>query len=387
MGTLYTETWNSATPSPRWSHDWSTFASPGPSQSPVTQLLRFSFKPLEFLEDCAARYGETFTIRPAGLGTLVLITRPDEIREIFKGDPAVLHAGEGNALLSSVVGETSVLVLDEAPLSASARRCYHRSRRAHAHVLQRDADRGGGDRPAMDGAGVVCADKAMRAVTLRVILRAAVGLEPGDDFRSLQISMSRLLGYVRHPFALVMWNLFPLQRYQDSRVLPFYRFRRKFDTLLREVIAAQRALGLEARPDSLLSDLLETKYDDGSSMTDVELRDAIVTVLAAGHDTTALALAWAFELILDRADVIERIEAELDTVCGEGLPQIEHMPALTYLDAVIRESLRVRNVIPFVGARAQAQLFGRWIQLSQGRRAMSGHPLAAHARGPVPIPA
>ena len=321
----------------------------GPSQSPVTQLLRFSFKPLEFLEGCAARYGETFTIRPAGLGTLVLITRPDEIREIFKGDPAVLHAGEGNALLSSVVGETSVLVLDEAPhvrqrkallppLKGERMRTFFDAMQTEAVAIARQ----------WDGAGVVRADKAMRAVTLRVILRAAVGLELGDDFRSLQISMSRLLGYVRHPFALVMWNLFPLQRYQDSRVLPFYRFRRKFDALLREVIAAQRALGLEARPDSLLSDLLETKYDDGSSMTDVELRDAIVTVLAAGHDTTALALAWAFELILERADVVERIEAELDTVCGDELPQIEHMPALTYLDAVIRESLRVRNVIPFV---------------------------------------
>jgi cytochrome P450 len=89
-------------------------------------------------------------------------------------------------------------------------------------------------------------------------------------------------------------------------------------------------------------------YDDGSTMSDNEIRDAIVTVLAAGHDTTALALAWALELILTHPDVLELLEAELDEIVGVSLPRIEQIPLLKYLDAVVRESLRVRNVIPFI---------------------------------------
>ncbi len=87
---------------------------PGPPQHPLRQLMQYSFKPAEFMESCA-RYGETFTMRLAGFGTLVQLTRPDDIREVFRGDPDILHAGEGNIVLSSVVGGSSVLVLDDAP--------------------------------------------------------------------------------------------------------------------------------------------------------------------------------------------------------------------------------------------------------------------------------
>ena len=78
------------------------------------QLLKYSFRPLEFLESCAA-LGETFLFKLAGLGHLVMLTRPEDIREVFRGDPAVLHAGEGNLILSTLVGTSSVLVLDDAP--------------------------------------------------------------------------------------------------------------------------------------------------------------------------------------------------------------------------------------------------------------------------------
>ena len=321
---------------------------PGPPQHPLRQLMQYSFKPAEFMESCA-RYGETFTMRLAGFGTLVQLTRPDDIREVFRGDPDILHAGEGNIVLSSVVGGSSVLVLDDAPhlrqrkvmlppLKGERMRTFFNAMQSEAlDVADRWAD-----------AGVVRADRGMQTVTLRVILRAALGHEPVAEFERLQKSMARLLAHVRNPLALFMWNLFPLDKYQDSRVLPFYRMRRKFDSLLYEVIAKQRAVAPGERPECLLTDLFEMTYDDGTAMPDLELRDAIVTVLAAGHDTTALSLAWAFEQILPRADVVERIESELEDVCGKGLPQPEHMASLEYLDAAIRESLRIRSIIPFV---------------------------------------
>ena len=196
--------------------------------------------------------------------------------------------------------------------------------------------------------GWVRTDDAMQTVTLRVILRASLGLEPGAEFDTMQSTMRRLLKHVRHPLALVMWNFFPLHRYENSRVLPFYRMRRHFDALLYDLFARRRALEPDARPECVLKDMMATTYDDGSSMTDRELRDAIVTILAAGHDTTALALAWALEVILADPAVVEAIEAELDAVCGGGLPGPADIGKLDYLDAVVRESLRVRNVIAFV---------------------------------------
>jgi len=322
---------------------------PGPVQGRVNQLLRYSFRPLEFLEACAANYGDTFTLRLAGLGTLVQLTRPEDIRQVFKGASTVLHAGESNALLSSVVGDTSVLVLDEKqhvrqrkimlpPLKGERMLTFFDAMQSEALAI---ADQ-------WAGAGLVRADQAMQTVTLRVILRASLGLEPGPEFDLMQENMGRLLRHIRHPLALVMWNLFPLSRYENSHVLPFYRMRRKFNAQLFAYFTRLRALDHERRPECLLKDLLATTYDDGSRMTDRELRDAIVTVLAAGHDTTALALAWAFELILAQPEVVARIEAELEEVAGGALPGIEQMPQLRYLDAVVRESVRVRNVIPFV---------------------------------------
>ena len=321
---------------------------PGPRAHPLVQLLRYSFRPLDFLEDCA-RYGETFTFRLAGFGNLVQLTRPQDIREVFRGDPAVLHAGEGNALLGTLVGDTSVLVLDDAahvrqrrilmpPLKGERMRNFFDAMQSEALATA----------TAWAGSGEVRADVAMQGITLRVILRAVLGVDSGADFAELEASMGRLLTEVRHPLVLVLYNLFPPHKFGNSRILPFYRLKRRFDTRLYQVIASRRALPADRRPACLLSDLAAMQHDDGSGMSDVEIRDAVVTILAAGHDTTALSLAWALEQIVPRADVVALIEAELTEVCGAQLPQPEHIAKLEYLDAAVRESLRVRNILPFV---------------------------------------
>lgn len=321
---------------------------PGAPTHPIVQLLQYSFTPLKFLDDLS-HLGETFQFKLAGLGHLIMLTRPEDIRDVFRGDPAILHAGEGNVILSPLVGHTSVLVLDDAPhvrqrrvllppLKGERMRTFFDAMQQEALATAETWARG----------GVVRADTAMQGVTLRVILRAALGLDHGAAFDDLQASMGRLLREVRHPLVLVLWNLFPPHRFENSRLLPFYRLRRRFDARLYAVIAEQRALPEAERPACLLSDLLATRFEDGSAMSDVELRDAVVTILAAGHDTTALSLAWALELIVPRADVVARIRAELTAVCGSALPRPEHLPALEYLDAAIRESLRLRTILPFV---------------------------------------
>src|SRR5438876_6864734 len=93
----------------------------GPRLPATWQLIRYSFSPLTYLEQCAARYGEAFTVRQAGYGTFVILWSPEAVRDVFKGDPQVLHSGEGNELLRAAVGPTSVLVVDGQP-HASQRR-------------------------------------------------------------------------------------------------------------------------------------------------------------------------------------------------------------------------------------------------------------------------
>ncbi|MGB1879672.1 MAG: cytochrome P450 [Gammaproteobacteria bacterium] len=321
---------------------------PAVKQHPVIQLLRYSFRPLSFLEDCA-QLGETFCFRLPGFGRLVMLTRPEDIREAFRGDPAVLHAGEGNRLLSSLVGETSVLVLDDAP-HVRQRRILLPPLKGERMRLFFDAMQSEALATADDWLqrGDVRADTAMQSITLRVILRTVLGVDKGADFDELEQSLSRLLNVSRHALVLILYNLFPPERFENSNLLPFYRLRRRFDTRLFDIIARQRRLPAAERPAGLLSDLLATSHEDGVPLSDVEIRDAVVTILAAGHDTTALALAWALERIAATPAASTAIVEELSRVCGTALPQQEQMQELAYLDAAIRESLRVRNILPFV---------------------------------------
>jgi cytochrome P450 len=187
----------------------------------VIQLLRYSFTPFSWLEECA-RYGETFTFRLAGFGTLVMLTRPQDIREVFQGDPGILHAGEGNALLATLVGETSVLVLDGAPHARQRRALLPPLKgermRTFFGAMQAEALATAAD---WAGAGVVRADTAMQRITLRVILRAVLGVDGGEVFERLESGVRRLLNQSRNPLVLVLYNVFPPHRFNQSPRLPF----------------------------------------------------------------------------------------------------------------------------------------------------------------------
>ena len=183
---------------------------PGPRAHPLVPVVALFFPPPWTSSRTGARYGETFTFRLGGFGNLVQLTRPQDIREVFRGDPAVLHAGEGNALLGTLVGDTSVLVLDDAahvrqrrilmpPLKGERMRNFFDAMQSEALATA----------TAWAGSGEVRADVAMQGITLRVILRAVLGVDSGADFAELEASMGRLLTEVRHPLVLVLYNLFP----------------------------------------------------------------------------------------------------------------------------------------------------------------------------------
>lgn len=322
---------------------------PGPKAPAVWQLLRYTHEPLSFLESCAQRYGDRFLVRLAGYGKLVMLADPEAVRDVFRGDPHVLHSGEGNEFLSGTVGRNSVLVLDDEP--------HARQRRILLPPLKGERMRSFFD--AMQAATLEAAKgwplgrpvrmvEPMQWITLRVILQAVLGLAPGPRLADLEGKVGRMLALGRSRYGLVLLPLVPHRLLRNSRWVPYFRQMRALDEALFALIAERRREPAAARGESVLADLLAASHEGGEPISDAEIRDAVVTLLLAGHDTTALALAWALEQIVPREDVANRLTDELHHVCGGGLPRADQLARLEYLDAAVRESLRVRTILPFV---------------------------------------
>jgi len=294
-------------------------------------------------------HGDAFTLNQAGYGRFVMLSDPETVREIFRGDPDVLHSGEANDILSATVGRSSVLVLDGAP--------HARQRRVLVPPLKGERMRAFFDAMRLETIEAVRAWQAgkpfaamptMRRITLRVILRTGLGLAAGPELDDVERKVEVLLANGRQRHALVLMKLVPIHRLSRSRWVPLFRQLNVLNDSLFPLIAARRRGERRAANENVLDDLVAATHDDGTPLDDQEVRDAIFTILIAGHDTTALALAWALAEIVPRPEVVDRLTGELRRVTGGGPPEAEQLPALEYLDGAIRESLRLRPVVPFV---------------------------------------
>lgn len=321
---------------------------PGPKTPSWWQLLRFAGDPLGLIDACHRRYGDTFTVE-SGSGPFVMISDPEAVREVFRGSPDALHSGEANRLFEATLGRRSVLVLDEAP--------HARQRRVLIPPLKGERMRAFFDAMRLETLEAIRAwprDRpfralpAMRRITLRVILRTALGLAPGADLDRFERKIERFLAHGRQRFALVMMTVLPIERLTGSRWAPLFRQLRDLDGDLFALIAGRRRGECPPSGENVLDDLLAASHEDGSPLDDQEVRDALVTILVAGHDTTALALSWALIDLVPRPEVVDRITDELARVTGGGPPEAADLPALEYLDGAIRESLRLSPVVPFV---------------------------------------
>jgi cytochrome P450 len=322
---------------------------PGPGAPAWWQLVRFAGDPLGVLDECHRRYGDAFTLDVAGNGRFVMLSDPEAVREVFRGDPEVLHSGEANAIFSATVGRHSVLVLDGAP--------HARQRRVVVPPLKGERMRAFFDAMRLETLEAVRAWPVgapfpalptMRRVTLRVILRTALGLAPGPEMDRFERKIETFLSHGRQRYALVLMTIVPIRRLSGSRWVPLFRQLSDLDDDLFALIAARRRGDHPPSGENVLDDLLAAAHEDGTPLGDREVRDSLITILIAGHDTTALALAWALAEVAERPGVVDRLADELRRVTGGGPPESEHLPALEYLDGAIRESLRLRPVAPFV---------------------------------------
>jgi cytochrome P450 family 135 len=322
---------------------------PGPSSPAWWQIYRFAGDPLRLLDKCERRYGDAFTLNVGGPGPFVMLSGPEAVRDVFRGDPAVLHSGEANTVFTATVGRSSVLVLDDAP--------HARQRRVLVPPLKGERMRSFFDAMRLETLEAVRAWPqdtpfpalpAMRRITLRVILRTGLGLTPGPEMDRYEYKMERFLSHGRQRYALLLIRFIPIERLTGSRWVPLFRQLRDLDDDLFTLIAARRRGERPASGENVLDDLLAARHDDGSPIDDREVRDAIITILIAGHETTALALSWALADIVPRPEVVEHLTGELRRITGGGPPEAEHLPALEYLEGAIRESMRINPVAPFV---------------------------------------
>jgi cytochrome P450 len=164
--------------------------------------------------------------------------------------------------------------------------------------------------------------------------------------------METFLSNGRQRYALVLMTIIPIQRFSGSRWVPLFRQLSDLDDDLFAFIAARRRGEHKPTGQNVLDDLLAATHEDGTPLGDREVRDALITVLIAGHDTTALALSWALSEIAGHPEVVDRLCDELARVTGGGPPEAGHLAALEYLEGAIRESLRLRPVAPFVVRKA-----------------------------------
>jgi cytochrome P450 len=331
---------------------------PGPSTLPIIQGLRFAYRPAAFLEDCARRFGETFLLRmPVGV-PFVMFSNPSAIREIFTAGDDDLRAGEANQVLRPLLGDHSLLSLD-GPRHTRERRLmlppFHGERMlAYGAAMQDVTERAVGRWPLGRPFPV---QPEMQAITLEVILRTVFGVTDDETLQPLRAKLRRLLDRVVNP----IW-LLPVLQKDLGRFSPggwFARLKREIDGLLYREFARRRAAGPGG--DDVLSMLITARDEDGHPMTDAELRDEMVTLLAAGHDTTATALSWAFHQLLERPDVLDELRAELAGVARDGAVPPAAIPRLEYLDATVKETLRLRPVVPEVGRHLSRPMrIGGW---------------------------
>ncbi len=288
---------------------------PGPRLPALVQFLHLGFRPIAFLEECDRRYGTPFTLRVPARPPLVMFSDPEAIREIFTGDPELLRAGEANNLLEPMLGQHSLLLLD-GPRHLRERRLmlppFHGERmQAYGRIMREIADRSIDAWPV--GRPFPIHDR-MQAITLDVILRTVFGLDEGEVLDHLRERLRRLMAFVSGTLGVLL--LMPWLQRDLGPLTPggrFTRLAREIDDLLFAEIARRRAEGVAGR-DDILSMLIAARDEDGQPMSDQELRDEMVTLLLAGHETTATSLAWAFHRVLGRPEVLGKLRAELRAV-------------------------------------------------------------------------
>jgi cytochrome P450 len=322
---------------------------PGPG---FLETFNFVRKPFAFMDDCARRFGDWFTVRVPGVSPFIFTSDPTAVREVFLGDTDVLHAGKANRPLGAFMGEKSVLFLDGA---------------AHLHERRLVLSAFQGERMKTYGAMMRSIAREafakfpvgqtfpihprMRAITFEVIMRAVFGLDDSAEAARLQDAIRRFFDVSTGRFGSLLQ--LPATRVDLGPWSPWgklVRINREVEALLFAEFARRRNEPRSGRED-ILSMLLLARDENGAPMSDGVLRDEMMTLILAGHETTAASLAWAVNRLVTNPEVMEAARSE-----SVNASENADVNALKYLDAVINETMRLDTVVPNVGRELQAPM-------------------------------
>jgi cytochrome P450 len=307
----------------------------------LVQGLRYARDPIGFFVRLHRRYGDVFTVSFPYFGRIVYVADPDVVKSVFTGDPSEFHAGEANAtVLEPALGPSSVLTLDGSEHLRQRKLLlppFHgESVRRYGELIREITER---DMETWPVGEPFALRPHTQRITLAVILRAVFGVSDEQRFARA----SALVDEFGRRADLI--TQMPILRRNLGRFSPWSRFQRAraaLDEFIYEEIALRRAEADVTEREDVLSLLLRAVDENGEPMTDRELRDELVTVIGAGHETTATGLAWALERLLRTPRVLDRVRDSIEA--GED----------EYLDAAIKETLRVRPVIVDVARKLTA---------------------------------
>jgi len=294
------------------------------------------FRPIDFMERCRKRYGRIFTIRLGPAQNVVMVGTPELAKQVLSGDPKVFRAGDTNGIFRPVVGSNSILLLDGDAHLHQRRIMLPGFGASHGaefvdQVREIAAKRLAGWR---SGQRLKLHDE-MEAISFASIMRVVFGEHSDDSHAELRELIPEMMDRCDSPFTLMPWF-----RRELAGSSPYARLMKvidKIDEVLFQTISERRADPMTQFRDDTVSLLLRAEHEDGSPLADREVRDEVLTMVMAGYETTTSGAAWALERLLHSPDVLERLTAEIEGGQDD-----------TYLDAVVKETLRARPVVPVV---------------------------------------
>ncbi|RCJ42716.1 cytochrome P450 [Nostoc minutum NIES-26] len=318
----------------------------GPQIPAVLQMLRWITSPMSFMEACAAKYGDIFTLRlDNNSSPLIFVSNPQMLQQILTNDTKEFEApGDTNLVFESLLGKRSVITISGAEHQRQRQLLlppFHGERmRSYSQIISDITEKVISQYQIGQPFNI---RSAAQAITLRVIMQAVFGLDEGLRAEKIQQSLGELLEKGSSVLSVAFLYFPALQR--DFGPINFWgkqmRRQQNTDELLYEEIQERREKPDASRTD-ILSLLMAARDEAGQPMTDEELRDELMTLLLAGHETTATALAWAFYWIHKIPSVRQKLLQELDSL-GDN-PDPNAIFKLPYLNAVCSETLRIYPV-------------------------------------------
>jgi cytochrome P450 len=308
------------------------------------QVLRWIRNPYKMLDECHARFGDSFTLRVPGLpNPIVIVANPDAVKDVFALGPDVGHAGKANRFLKPFLGEHSLLLLDGAEHLRQRKMmlpAFHGERmHAYGRTMLEMAHAGIDRLPVRRRFAM---HRPLQSITLQIIIRTVFGLEEGPRFGALADALTRALDIGAWP-----GFLFTFMQRDLGRFSPWGRYRRfagHASDILRAEIRRGRKDGTAGRAD-VLAMMLDARDEGGEPLSEDEVHDELVTLLIAGHETTATSIAWALRWVIPDSGLVRRLRDEIASAGGDPL----RIAKLELLDGTVKEALRLQPVIPQVG--------------------------------------